>query len=108
VAKYLLAGGQAITYWAARRRPRQEAARRQAPVEWVAARQAQGSRTAADRPRQLARPPSVFPSGRNVLDLEPILGLQLPDRVGHCGLILFGVGKRQVRTIDLGRTPTLQ
>ena len=52
--------------------------------------------------------PSVFPSGRNVLDLKPILGLQLPDRVGHCGLILFGVGKGQVQAIDPGRTLALQ
>src|SRR5262245_34188554 len=43
---------------------------------------------------------SVFPSGRNVFDLELILGLQLPDRVTHGGLILFGVGQGQVRAIN--------
>src|ERR1019366_7465697 len=52
--------------------------------------------------------PSGFPSGINIVDLKPILGLQAPDRVGHCGLVLFGVSKSQVRAIDLGRTLALQ
>jgi hypothetical protein len=47
---------------------------------------------------------SVFPSGRNVFDLELILGLQLPDRVGLSELILFGVGKGQARAIHLDGT----
>src|SRR5687767_2594774 len=73
-----------------------------------------GSRSA---PLQIVRPVGlglspgrtpVFPSGSNVFDLELILGLQLPDRVGHGRLILFGVGKGQVRAINLDRTLALQ
>ena len=45
-----------------------------------------------------------FPSEGNVFDRKLILGLQLPDRVGHGGLILIGVGQRQVREINLDRT----
>ena len=52
--------------------------------------------------------PSVFPSRRTVLDLELILGLQLPDHVGHCGLMMFGVRKSEFRAIDLDRTLALQ
>src|SRR5689334_2612685 len=58
-----------------------------------------GPSTAGISPPQPLLFPSVFPSGRNVVDLEPILGLQAPDRVGHLRLILFGVGKGQVRAI---------
>jgi hypothetical protein len=36
-----------------------------------------------------------YPSGCNIVDLKPILGLQAPDRFAHCGLALFGVGKGQ-------------
>ena len=52
----------------------------------------------------MTRPHLSFPSGRNVFDRKLILGLQVPDRVGHGGLILIGVGQGQVREINLDRT----
>src|SRR5437879_12217051 len=64
--------------------------------------------TAGSNPPRPVLLPSVFPSGRNVVDLKPILGLQVPDRVGHCGLILFEVGTGKVGAIALGWTRALQ
>ena len=60
------------------------------------------------QPFTSCHPSPFIPSGRSVVDLKPILGLQAPDRFGRPGLVPFGVGKCKARAIDLGsdtRTP---